>query len=60
MSGKPEDSSACWSGSAFGFQIAVASKESQDLGKPKGVKILLSGLLFEFSDAAEARSWRRL
>ena len=50
----------CWSGSASGFQAAVASKESQGLGKPKDVKILLSGLLFEFSDAAEARSRRRL
>ena len=50
----------CWPGFASGSHESVASKEIEDLDKLKDVKILLSGLLFEFSDAAEVRSQRRL
>ena len=41
-----------------GSRAAVASKESEDLNELKGVKILLSELLVEFSVLARFLSWR--
>ena len=60
MFGKPEDnSSPHWSGSGGGSRVAVVSKESEDLNKPRGVKTLLSGLLVEVSVLAKCPSRRK-
>ena len=49
----------CWSGCAAGSHESVASKEIEDLGKPKDVKILLSGSPFGFFVLAKALSQRK-
>ena len=47
------------SGSSGDSRVAVASKESEDLNKPRGVKTLLSGLLVEVSVLAKILSRRK-
>ena len=46
----------CWSGFASGSHESVASKEIEDPDNLRDVKILLSWLLFGFSDSSVARS----
>ena len=48
-----------WFGSGVDSRVAVASKESEDLNKPRGVKTLLSGLLVEVSVLAKVLSRRK-
>ena len=48
-----------WSGSGGGSRVAVASKESDDPNKPRGVKTLLSELLVEVSVLARGLSRRK-
>ena len=48
-----------WSESVTDSRAVVASKESEDPDELRGVKSLLSGLLFEFSVLAKARSQRK-
>ena len=45
--------------SVTGSRAAIASKESEDPDELRGVKILLSGLLFGFFVLAKARSRRK-
>ena len=47
------------SGSDVDSRVAVASKESEDLNKPRGVKTLLSGSLVEVSILAKILSRRK-
>lgn len=48
-----------WSGSGGDSRVAIASKESEDLNKRRGVKTLLSGLLVEVSVLAKGLSKRK-
>ena len=48
-----------WSGSDIDSRIIVASKESEDLNKPRGVKTLLSGLPGEVSALVKVLSRRK-
>ena len=48
-----------WSGSDVDSRAVVASKESEDLNKPRGVKTLLSGLPAEVSALAKVLSQRK-
>ena len=48
-----------WSGSGGGSRVAIVSKESEDLNKPRGVKTLLSGLPVEVSVLAKILSRRK-
>ena len=58
--GKPEDnSSPVLVRVCRGSRAAVASKESEDLDELRGVKSLISGLLFEFSVLERAPSRRK-
>ena len=48
-----------WSGSDDDSRVAVVSKESEDLNKPRGVKTSLFGLLDEVPVLAKVLSRRK-